>query len=198
LLNQQHLYRHGSKIFMHKHKFHTEETSLLPLRIENKGIVYKDDFKKIEKIHARFKDFTKEYLVSDFGLKAAVIVVKEGNVLLARQYRILINGLSYEIPAGRVSKNESPKEAAIRECLEETGFKCGGLKPLISYNPDLEYTRNHTYVFYTNNAKDIESDKFQCVWVRLGDCMKMIQNGKISDCMSILSILAYERKIKGK
>lgn len=183
---------------MHKHKFHTEETSLLPLRIENKGIVYKDDFKKIEKIHARFKDFTKEYLVSDFGLKAAVIVVKEGNVLLARQYRILINGLSYEIPAGRVSKNESPKEAAIRECLEETGFKCGGLKPLISYNPDLEYTRNHTYVFYTNNAKDIESDKFQCVWVRLGDCMKMIQNGKISDCMSILSILAYERKIKGK
>jgi ADP-ribose pyrophosphatase len=176
-------------------KYREEETTLLPLKIEHKGIVYKDNFKKIEKIHALFNGFTKEYFVSDYGVKAAVVVVKDGDILLARQYPLLINGLSYEIPAGKVNSGESPKDAARRECLEETGFKCKNLKRLLSYDQDLEYTRNRTHVFYAGVPKGVMSRKSQCAWKPLRECLNMIYKGKILDSLSIISILAYANTI---
>ena len=98
-----------------------DETVLLPLSIEPQGLVYQDRNHKVYRILARFDGFCKEYYVSDHGQRAAVVAVRDGKVLLVRQYRLLINGLSYEIPGGKVEENDTPETAAIRECLEETG-----------------------------------------------------------------------------
>ena len=173
-------------------KIFNNETIQLPLTIESHGIVYKDNFKKIEKVVAIFDNFKKEYYVSDFGEKVAVLVVNDNRILLTRQYRLFINGLSYEVPGGSVEKGEDLKDAAIRECYEETGFNCKDLRLLISYDPDLEYTRNHTTVFYTDNFGNTEGildDTY--VWLPLNKCMDMINLGKISDSLTIISILSY-------
>ena len=176
-------------------KIHIDETTSLPLTTKSHGIVYEDSYKKIEKIRAEFDGFSKEYFVSDFGEKAAVLVVRDNHVLLARQYRLLINRLSYEVPGGKVDSGESPEEAAIRECFEETGVHCSNLKPLIAYDPDLEYTRNHTHVFYTHET---ENDQTQLSgkhkWLPFNDCLKMIEQGIITDSLSIITILAYKVK----
>ena len=174
----------------------TGETVSLPETIESHGIVYDDGFKKIERITAKFDGFSKEYFVSDFGEKAAVLVFRENCVLLTRQYRLLINKLSYEVPGGKVNSGESPEEAAKRECFEETGVYCHTLKPLITYDPDLEYTRNHTYVFYTN---DIEKNQIQLLdkheWLPFNDCLKMIEDEIITDSLSIITLMAYQLRI---
>jgi len=177
-------------------KIHLDETILLPLSVKSQGFIYKDHFKKIEKITAVFKGFRKEYFVSDFGEKAAVLVVRDNHILLARQYRLLINRLSREVPGGKVDGGESPEEAAIRECFEETGVRCRNLKPLITYDPDLEYTRNHTYVFYSQEAESgPASGAYE--WLPFEECLEMIEQGSIADSLSIISILAYEVKIRG-
>ena len=173
----------------------TNETISRPYNIESNGIVYEDHYKKIEKITAEFDGFSKEYFVSDFGEKAAVLVFRDNCVLLTRQYRLLINRLSYEVPGGKVENDENPKDAAIRECFEETGVRCSNLKPLITYDPDLEYTRNHTHVFYTH---DMENAKIQLSgkhkWLPFNDCLKMIDQRIITDSLSIITILAYKVK----
>jgi|TARA_B100000315_G_scaffold10550_1_gene10142 ADP-ribose pyrophosphatase len=175
---------------------HIDETTYLPETIESQGFVYEDRFKKIEKITAKFDGFTKEYFVSDFGEKAAVLVVRNNRVLLARQYRLLINCLSYEVPGGKVEETERPEEAAMRECLEETGVRCKNLKSLIDYELDLEYTKNRTHVFY---AHETENDQAQSSsrheWLPLDDCLKMIEQGIIRDSLSIISILLFCVKI---
>ena len=174
-------------------KIHIDETTSLPLTIKSKGIVYEDDYKKIEKIIAKFDGFSKEYFVSDFGEKAAVLVLQDNHVLLTRQFRLLINGLSYEIPGGKVNNGENPKETAIRECLEETGVMCTNLEHLIAYDPDLEYSRNHTHVFYTHDVKKARiqnSDKYK--WLPYNDCLEMIEQGIITDSLSIITLLAYK------
>ena len=173
----------------------TNETISLPYNIESNGIVYEDLYKKIEKFTAEFDGFRKEYFVSDFGEKAAVLVFRDNYVLLTRQYRLLINKLSYEVPGGKVDNGENPEDTAIRECFEETGVRCSNLKPLINYDPDLEYTRNHTHVFYTHdteNAKTQLSEKHK--WLPFNDCLKMIEQGRITDSLSIITILAYKVK----
>ena len=45
-------------------KIFNNETIQLPLTIESHGIVYKDNFKKIEKVVAIFDNFKKEYYVN--------------------------------------------------------------------------------------------------------------------------------------
>lgn len=186
---------------MHKiadKKFNFTETIYFPKKIQPKGLVYKNKFHKIKKFIAEFDKFKKIYYVADYGSKAAVIVCKKNNILLTRQYRFLLNDISYEIPGGKTNKRETPKRAAIRECLEETGFFCKDLKLLIKYEIDLEYTKNPTYIFQTSKAEKIKNKNKKFVWINLSKCMKMIKNGKIRDSLSIMAILAKQkiRKIK--
>jgi len=168
------------------------ETTLLPLSIEPQEIVYQDRNQRIQRILARFDGFSKEYFVSDHGQRAAVMAVRNGEVLLVRQYRLLINGLSYEIPGGRIGENETPEAAAVRECLEETGIQCLDLKPLINYHLSLDIWKNYTYVFYTEECEEI-SDGYsgQRVWIPLERCVKMIFAQQIVDSLSIVALLAY-------
>jgi ADP-ribose pyrophosphatase len=167
------------------------ETIFLPKKIKQRGVVYRDKFKKIVKVIAEFDKFKKIFFVTDYGPKAAVIININGKILLSRQYRLLLNNISYEIPAGSINKNEKPNKAAIRECLEETGYFCKKLKLLIEYDPDLECSKNHTYIFHTSYASKIKNfnrDKY--AWVTIKNCLKMIKEGKIKDSLTIISILS--------
>ena len=162
------------------------------MSLEPQEIVYRDRNQSIQRVVARFDGFEKEYFVSDHGLRAAVVVVRNDAVLLVRQYRLLINCLSYEIPGGRIDENETPEQAAIRECLEETGVVCSDLKPLIDYLPSLDIWKNHTYVFYTEEITDGEKDRSdRHEWMPLENCISMIFGGQITDGLSIIALLAY-------
>ena len=104
---------------------------------------------------------------------------------------LIINALSFEVPGGGVEKNELPKKTAIRECFEETGVACRKLKYLYSYNTALEYINNYNYIFF---SRDINEKKIKknCQWVPLSKCLQMIKSGKISDSLTIVSILMYK------
>lgn len=168
------------------------ETTLFPLSIEPQELVYQDRNQKLYRIVARFDGFSKEYYVSDHGQRAAIVAVRNGEVLMVRQYRLLINGLSYEIPGGRVHENETPESAAIRECLEEAGVQCLSSRPLISYHPSLDIWKNYTYVFYSEEPKEIAKDNpDRRVWIPLARCIDMVFAHQIVDSLSIVALLAY-------
>lgn len=168
------------------------ETTQLPLNFETGEIVYQDKNQKIQRVVARFEGFSKEYFISDHGQRAAVVVVKNTEVLLVRQYRVLINNLSYEIPGGKIDSTETPEAAAARECLEETGIKCSSIKPLLDYLPSLEIWKNHTYVFYSDESRDTDRKMAdRRVWMPLARCIDMIFDRQITDSLSIIGIMAY-------
>lgn len=175
------------------------ETTLLPLSIEPQELVYQDRNQKIYRIAAQFDRFNKEYYVSDHGQRAAVVVIRNGEVLLVRQYRLLINGLSYEIPGGKVEENETPENAAIRECMEETGIQCLSLKQLISYHPSLDMWKNYTYVFCSEECKQISANySDRIVWIPIERCIEMVFEQQIVDSLSIIALLAYHNLISRK
>ena len=168
------------------------ETTSLPLSIEPEEIVYRDRNQEISRVIARFEGFSKEYFVSDHGERAALVAVCNGEVLLARQYRLLVNRVACEVPGGRIEKNETPEEAAIRECLEETGVHCLNLEPLISYHPSLDIWMNYTHVFYSEEPREVAKNcSDQQAWVPLARCIDMIFARQIVDSLSIVALLAY-------
>ncbi len=171
------------------------ETTSLPLSIEPQELVYQDRNQKMYRIVARFDGFSKEYYVADHGQRAALLAIRNDEVLLVRQYRLLINGLSYEVPGGKVGENETPEAAAIRECLEEAGVQCSNLKPLISFHPSLDIWKNYTHVFYSEELKEIaKDDSDRRVWIPLERCIEMVLAQQIVDSLSIVALLTYNTR----
>ena len=92
-------------------------------KIGAREVVYQNPFLRIVRVPVEFADFAKTFYVSEYGPRVGVLILKGEKALLVRQYRLLIDGLSWEIPGGKADADESLEEAAARECLEETGFE---------------------------------------------------------------------------
>lgn len=56
------------------------------------------------------------------GAVAILPFLDERNIILVKQYRYPVGKITYEIPAGKLDRKESPIDCAIRELKEETGF----------------------------------------------------------------------------
>jgi 8-oxo-dGTP pyrophosphatase MutT (NUDIX family) len=162
--------------------------------------VYRDKAQSISRVVADFGEFEKEFFVRDAGLRAGVLLVKDDSVLLVRQYRLQINALSWEIPGGRVEDNESPEQAAIRECYEETGIRCQALQQLLFYHPGMDVTHNPTSLYWTSDFED--ADEYQAKpdevvtreWVSLKRCDEMLASGEMVDAFTLLAILTYQHQ----
>jgi len=168
------------------------ETILQSSRIGSPETVYKDHVRHVYRVVAEFNSFAKEYYVSDNGQRAGVIVVRQKEVLLVRQYLLLINGLGLEVPGGKVDDGKTLEVAAMRECQKETGVRCSGLNHLLNYYPGLDVSQNHTHIFYTNEFIELpQVNPERRVWLPLARCVEMVLSGEILDGMSIIALLAY-------
>jgi ADP-ribose pyrophosphatase len=147
---------------------------------------------------AEFDGFTKQYLVSDPGERSSVLVTCGSYILLVRQYRLLIDDISLEIPGGKVDAGESPVESAIRECKEETGVECRNVRHLFHYHPGLDVTHNPTSIFYSDDVVPASVTRTgKSLWLPLDACLDLIFAGKIQDAMTIIAIQTYAIRRNG-
>jgi 8-oxo-dGTP pyrophosphatase MutT (NUDIX family) len=167
-----------------------------------KRLDYKNPYMEVNYTKADFGTFSKEYFVVDLGPRAGVIASRKANILMTRQYRFLIDGMSWEIPGGRVDPGETPEQAAARECLEETGVRCRSLKPLVVYYPGLDNFNNRTTLLYSEDTEDAvpfsadEAEVTEIAWMPFGECLNMVFNGEILDALTVTGLLAYQSLIQ--
>jgi 8-oxo-dGTP pyrophosphatase MutT (NUDIX family) len=85
-----------------------------------------------------------------------VPITREGEVVLVRQYRHGAGRVTLEVPGGLVDPGEDPAAAALRECLEETGYRARTAVSLgvVNPNPALFNNRLHAYL-----ATDVELER---------------------------------------
>lgn len=126
---------------------------------------------------------------------AGVCVVKDGKMCLVRQYRVAINRMTLEIPAGKIDPNEDPAICAARELREETGIVAGSMEFLANSNGAPGFTNEKTRIFV---AKDItlqesapdEGEFVDVVWIPVEDVVQAIREGLIEDAKTVVSAFA--------
>ena len=60
-----------------------------------------------------------------------VLAVTDTNeIVMVKQFRPALKQVTTELPAGFVEEDEDPRETAIRELYEETGYQCKDMRPL--------------------------------------------------------------------
>jgi len=127
-----------------------------------------------------------------------VLAVREGKVLLIRQYRHAVGKWLLELPAGTLEEGERPEEAAARELAEETGYRAEKLKKLISFYSSPGISDEILHVFLADGLREgaphrEEGEIIENLWVDLGEALKMIERNEIEDAKTIAAVLYYSR-----
>lgn len=122
-----------------------------------------------------------------------VIINDREEILLIRSKRYITSRLEWEIPAGRMEENESPEEAARRECLEETGCILKNLTYLCCQNPANGMSDLKIHVFGARvESEGSEFDKNEVhekKWIPKNEVLDMLRANEIQCGVSMLALL---------
>jgi ADP-ribose pyrophosphatase len=115
-------------------------------------------------------------------------------IILVEQFRIAARNSLLEIPAGKIEKNETPKDAARREMNEEIGYT-GRLTPLFQCYLAPGYDTEKMYFFLASNLRiskkrltQDEDEQIKIKRMTLSSALHKCMSGKIIDCKTIAAI----------
>lgn len=128
------------------------------------------------------------------GGVGVICVNEDDEVVLVRQFRYPYKETIYEIPAGKLEKDENPLDAAMRELREECGAVCDELKPLGEVYPSPGYTneiiRLYACVNPTFVEQELDEDEFlQVCKMKLSTLISKIMSGEIKDAKTIVAAM---------
>lgn len=123
----------------------------------------------------------------------AVLCVKDGKILLVRQFRYAYKKVIIEIPAGKINVGEPPEQTAVRELEEECGLKAKSVKLLCEIYPSPGYTNEIIRLF---KAEEFEKSKVcfdddeyvESFWIDVGEAKRMAENGEINDAKTLIAL----------
>src|SRR3954469_1977958 len=75
----------------------------------------------------------------------------QGRLVLVRQHRPSVGGVTLELPAGHIEAGETPEEAARKELCEETGYEADTFELLAQLSPSTARFTNRMWVYYAPN-----------------------------------------------
>ena len=82
-----------------------------------------------------------------------VPLTSQDEVVMVKQFRHGLREITLEIPGGMVDPGEKPEEAALRELLEETGYRAREVRKLGSVNPNPALFGNRLHTFLAEGCE---------------------------------------------
>ncbi|GGD20749.1 NUDIX hydrolase [Pontibacillus salipaludis] len=132
--------------------------------------------------------------------ESVVVLAHSGHsFILINQFRAPVQMKVTQLPGGGVEEGESLEEAAKREFVEETGYRCRELRYVGELWPAPWMAYEVTHVFFTNEVTEhigqaLEShESIEVLSVPVNDCIKGIQTNLYKDaelCYAVLLVCA--------
>jgi ADP-ribose pyrophosphatase len=123
--------------------------------------------------------------------------VDEHHLCLIKNYRISVDRVLVELPAGTLEAGEDPALTAERELAEETGYRARRWRRLQEFylSPGILDERMHVFA-----AEDLQSgppareagESIENWVVSWSVALDMIRRGEIQDAKTIVALLAYQ------
>jgi len=93
------------------------------------------------------------YVREGTGFSVIFALTPENEVVLVRQYKYGINRVMLELPAGFIDPGEDPRDAAIRELAEETGYVAESVEFVRAFVAEPSNSQVLMHVFLARNAR---------------------------------------------
>ena len=120
--------------------------------------------------------------------------ISNNEILVIKSYRHIIDSIQTEVPSGYIEKNETAKNAAVRELKEETGYEANELVFIGKYTPDYSMFEQEGNIFVAYdliNKKEQSLGKMESITldiVTISEIKNMLSNGEILNAASIVAL----------
>ena len=143
--------------------------------------------------------YTKIFL-KDF---VSILPVINNKIVMIDVFRYPRNCYSLEIPSGHIEEGETPRESAIRELREETGYIAGTLEAFGNFN-SLSRSRQIAYLFLAKDLKKgsqklEETEQIVVKNFNIKEIEELLTDGRILHAPTIIALQKFLlNKIKFK
>ena len=152
-------------------------------------------FKILQKSHNK-PDKSEKVLAYVLDLLDWVNIVglnEDGNILLIKQFRFGTDKIELEIPGDIVEFGESPKDGAIRELKEETGYNVKNIKRIgfVDANPAIMNNKCFTNLATLSDKGEVNFDPDEIIEMEFespNQVKKLLKEGKITNAYSVLAL----------
>lgn len=168
---------------------------------KSESVAYKGSFLEFKKDEVLLPDGNyafREYIHHP-GAVAILVIDKDDNVYMERQFRYPIRKIIYEIPAGKLEKGEDILEAAKRELEEETGLIAKNMEKLGEDYPCVGYSDEVIHIYlvkeFEEGKQHLDEEEFvEVEKIPYEEVLEMIKNGEIKDSKTVHAISLYKIK----
>ena len=135
-------------------------------------------------------------LIDHKGAAAVVAVREDGKLLMVRQYRYALKEELWELPAGKLEKDEDPFEAAKRELEEECGVTAERFINLGVLYPTVGYDSEKIYIWAAKGLKPTsqhldDGEFLDVAGLPFDDVLEMVMTDEIRDSKTVTAMLKY-------
>lgn len=153
---------------------------------------------RIDTVELPDKKYSKREIVEHPGAVGVVPLTDDGFLILVKQFRKAVEKSLLEIPAGKIEINEEPKETALRELAEETGYRAEKMEYLFEFYTSPGFSNEKVYLFLATGLTEGEAnpEDDECIQIKkykIKDLIEMVNRGEINDSKTIIAILYAER-----
>ncbi|MFH9329893.1 GntR family transcriptional regulator [Streptomyces althioticus] len=144
------------------------------------------------------------HVVKLHHVAVTAVMDDQDRVLMMWRYRFVPQQFGWELPGGIVDAGEEPADTALREVVEETGWRPKALEHIVSYQPMVGMVDSPHEIFVGHGAErvgeptDLE-EAGHIEWVPLADIPGLMARGELmgsGTLVALLHILA-NRRVQG-
>lgn len=120
-----------------------------------------------------------------------VALTSEKEIVIVRQFRFGSGKITTEIPGGTMEQGETPKDAAMRELKEETGYTSNKWKYLGAVEPNPAIQNNYCHFWLAEDAVKTgpvnldEGEDISVDTITLSELRLMIKSGEFTHALAL-------------
>ncbi|WP_242615332.1 NUDIX hydrolase [Mycobacteroides abscessus] len=178
------------------------EQESLRWREHGERTVYDSPWVRVSKVDVTAPDGQRfeHHAVRLQTVASAVVVDGQDRVLLVWRHRFITSSWGWETPGGIVDAGESGAQAALRETVEETGWRPQDLQLLAAFQPMPGLVDTPHEVYLSRNAVKVAepSDAIEAGvvdWIPMSEIAASMERGEIAGSGSLVGLLCAARTL---
>ncbi|MGV9915687.1 NUDIX domain-containing protein [Streptomyces sp. SID8376] len=174
-----------------------------PWRIHGERDLYDNRWVKLQlwDVEPPGMESFEHHVVKLHQVAVTAVLDDQDRVLMMWRYRFVPRQFGWELPGGIVDPGEEPADAALREVVEETGWRPKSLEHIVSYQPMVGMVDSPHEIFVGHGAERVgepsdQEEAGHIEWVPLADIPGLMARGELmgsGTLVALLHILANRR-----